>query len=66
MMDKPLNPTSAVLTPARVEDGAWALPRGHAEGGLEAWLADQRWRAALDGSWTVEDYRGGSHRYPPK
>jgi hypothetical protein len=27
--------------------------------GLEAWLADQPWRAAIDGSWRVQRDRGG-------
>jgi hypothetical protein len=30
-----------------------ALLRGHPGDGLETWLAEQRWRAALDGSWVV-------------
>jgi hypothetical protein len=41
------------------EGQARALLRGHAGDGLEAWLAEQRWRAALDGSWLVEAERGG-------
>jgi hypothetical protein len=32
--------------------------RSHPGDGLEAWLADQRWRAALDG-WLVEPARDG-------
>ena len=36
-----------------------ALLRSHPGDGLEAWLADQRWRAALDGSWAVEPERDG-------
>jgi hypothetical protein len=38
---------------------ARALLRGHPGDGLEAWLAAQRWRAALDGSWAVEPARDG-------
>ena len=41
------------------EGRARTVLRGHAGDGLEAWLADQRWRAALDGSWLVEPERGG-------
>ena len=41
------------------EDQARAVLRGHPGNGLEAWLADQRWRAALDGSWRVEPERNG-------
>ena len=41
------------------EGRARALLRSHAGDGLEAWLAEQRWRAALDGSWAVEPDRGG-------
>ena len=47
--------TPAPTTP--VEGQARALLRSHPGDGLEAWLADQRWRAALDGSWTVEAAR---------
>jgi len=36
-----------------------ALLRSHPGDGLEAWLAEQRWRAALDGSWLVEPARDG-------
>jgi hypothetical protein len=35
------------------EGQARALLRGHPGDGLETWLAEQRWRAALDGSWVV-------------
>jgi hypothetical protein len=41
------------------EGQARALLRGHPGDGLETWLAEQRWRAALDGSWTVEPARDG-------
>ena len=41
------------------EGQARALLRGHPGDGLEAWLAEQRWRAALDGSWLVEAEREG-------
>jgi hypothetical protein len=42
------------------EGQARALLRGHPGNGLEAWLADQRWRAAQDGfSWLVEADRDG-------
>ena len=42
------------------EGQARAVLRGHAGDGLEAWLADQRWRAALESySWLVEPERGG-------
>ena len=41
------------------EDQARTLLRSHPGDGLEAWLADQRWRAALDGSWLVEPDRDG-------
>ena len=41
------------------ESQARALLRGHPGDGLETWLAEQRWRAALDGSWLVEPARDG-------
>ena len=41
------------------EDQARALLRSHPGDGLKAWLADQRWRAAPDGSWFVGAERGG-------
>ncbi len=41
------------------EGQARALLRSHPGDGLEAWLADQRWRPALDGSWRVEPERDG-------
>jgi hypothetical protein len=55
-MDTPpdFDPTNMPL-----EDRARAVLRDHPGDGLEAWLADQRWRAALDGSWVVEPDRDG-------
>ena len=35
------------------------LLRAHPGDGLEAWLADQPWQAAEDGSWRVEPARDG-------
>ncbi len=55
-MDAPPDFDPADMPP---EACARALLRGHAGDGLEAWLADQRWRAALDGSWWVEPERHG-------
>jgi hypothetical protein len=43
-----------VPTAMPLEDQARALLRSHPGDGLEAWLADQRLRAAQDGSWVVE------------
>jgi hypothetical protein len=52
--------SSALMAPGAVpEDQARDLLRAHPGDGLEAWLADQRWRSALDGSWLVEAKRGG-------
>jgi hypothetical protein len=42
-----------------LEGYARALLRSHPGDGLEAWLADQRWRVSLDGSWLVEPGRYG-------
>ena len=53
--DLPSTVPNTVLT----EGNASASLCGHADDGLEAWLAEQRWRAALDGSWAVEPDRGG-------
>ena len=50
------NPDTTAVLPEAL---ARALLRRHAGDGLEAWLADQRWRAALDGSWVVEAERDG-------
>ena len=55
-MNTPPNPDP---TDAPLEGEARALLRGHPGDGLEAWLADQRWRAALDCSWSVEPERDG-------
>jgi hypothetical protein len=46
-----------------LEDEARALLRDCPGDGLEAWLADQRWRAALD-RWMVEATRDG-HAHQP-
>ena len=56
-MDTPpdFDPTDMPL-----EGQARAVLRGHSGDGLEAWLANQRWRAALDGSWLMEAARDGS------
>ena len=55
-MDTPpdFDPTNMPL-----EGRARAVLRDRPGDGLEAWLADQRWRAALDGSWLVEPDRDG-------
>jgi len=42
-----------------LEDEARDLLRSHPGDGLEAWLAEQRWRAAQDGSWLVDPERDG-------
>ena len=52
-------PRDLVPTAMPPEGYARALLRSHPGDGLEAWLADQRWRAALDGSWVVEPDRDG-------
>jgi hypothetical protein len=51
-------------THRHAEDQARALLRSHPGDGLEAWLADQRLRAAQDGSWVVEtpDRDGWTYR----
>ena len=54
-----VTPRDPVPTAMPLEGQARALLRAHPGDGLEAWLADQRWRAALDGSWTVEPDRDG-------
>jgi hypothetical protein len=41
------------------ESHARSLLRDHLGDGLEAWLADQPWRPAEDGSWRVELARDG-------
>ena len=48
-----------VPTGMPLEGQARALLRSHSGDGLETWLAAQRWRAALDGSWWVEPDRDG-------
>jgi len=48
-----------VPTAMPLEGQARSLLRAHPGDGLEAWLAEQRWRAALDGSWLVEAEREG-------
>ncbi len=47
-MDEPLDPATTVPTTALPEDSARASLRGHAGHGPAAWLADWRWRAALE------------------
>ena len=54
-----VTPRPPVPTAVPLEGQARALLRSHPGDGLEARLADQRWRAALDGSWTVEPDRDG-------
>ncbi len=45
-----ITPRAPVPTAMPLEGQARALLRSHLGGdGLETWLADQRWRAALDG-----------------
>jgi hypothetical protein len=55
---------ASVHTAMPLEGQARALLRSHPGDGLEAWLAEQRWRAALDGSWLVEpaDRDGWTYR----
>ncbi len=52
-------PRAPVPTGMPLEDQARARLRFFPGDGLEAWLADQRWRAAQDGSWLVEAGRDG-------
>ncbi len=54
-----VTPGDPVPTAMPLEGQARALLRAHPGDGLEAWLADQRWRAVLDGSWLVEPDRDG-------
>ena len=54
-----VTPRDPVPTAMPLEGQARALLRSHSGDGLEAWLAEQRWRAALDGSWLVEPDRDG-------
>ena len=52
-------PRAPVPTAMPVENQARALLRSRPADGLEAWLAEPRWRAAPDGSWLVEAERDG-------
>ena len=52
-------PRHPVPTAMPLEGVARSLLRSHPGDGLEAWLADQRWRPAADGSWLVETARDG-------
>ena len=52
-------PSDPDTTDALPEAQARALLRGHPGDGLEAWLADQRWRAVPGWSWLVEAKRDG-------
>ncbi len=54
-----VTPGDPVPTAMPLEGQARALLRAYPGDGLEAWLADQRWRAVLDGSWLVEPDRDG-------
>jgi hypothetical protein len=58
-MSLPPDPTAvpvSVLPEAEARTLLRACPAGD---GLEAWLADQPWHAAVDGSWVVERDRDG-------
>ena len=48
-MDEPLDSATPVPTAASPGGGARTPPPNDADDGLEAWLADRRWRAALEG-----------------
>ena len=52
-------PRDPVPTAMPRERQARALLRSHPGDGLEAWLADQRWREVMDGSWLVAAEREG-------
>ena len=54
-----VTPRAPVLAGIPPESQARALLRSHPGDGLEAWLADQRWQSAQDGSWLVEPARDG-------
>ena len=54
-----ITPRDPVPTAMPQELQARALLRSHRGDGLEAWLADQRWREVMDGSWLVEAEREG-------
>ena len=47
-MDKRRDLPGTVPNTVPAEGDASASPCGHAGDGLEAWLADRRWRAALE------------------
>jgi hypothetical protein len=54
------------MTATVPEAQARAMLRAHLGDGLEAWLADQPWLAAEDGSWRVESSRDGrTYRVEP-
>ena len=52
-------PREPVPTAMPLERQARALLRAHPGDGLEAWLAEQRWREVMDGSWLVAAEREG-------
>ena len=54
-----VTPRAPVPTAMPLEGQARVLLRSHPGDGLEAWLVDQQWRAAPDGSWLVEPDRDG-------
>jgi hypothetical protein len=54
-----LTPRDPVPTAMPQEHQARALLRSHPGDGLEAWLAEQRWREVMDGSWLVAAEREG-------
>ena len=54
-----VTPRDPVPTPMPQEHQARALLRSHPGDGLEAWLAEQRWREVMDGSWLVAAEREG-------
>ena len=47
------------MTATMSEPQARAMLQAHSGDGLEAWLAEQPWHAAEDGSWWVEPERDG-------
>ena len=55
----PVPDPAAVLAAALPEGAARSALRAHPGDGLEAWLAEQAWHAALNGSWIVEADRAG-------
>ena len=54
-----VTPRAPVPTGMPQEHQARALLRCHPGDGLEAWLAEQRWREVMDGSWLVAADREG-------